>query len=143
MDVAKRFHEAFRSVAQEHTIKEIAAALHTHYQDGRDFDQFYRHIRACFSEKKSDERFDFCDVVLIMHLFGNYEPLYAQCELLGLSRPVIADHTSVLQSTIRKVNALRSEVQEAERQMQILTELSPSTSFSAPNFEKARFCGGG
>lgn len=140
MDIRDKYQLAIRDVLKDHTIKEIALTLYEVYGDRRPYQTFYAEVKSKFSAD-TRTRFDFCDVVIIMLLFGNYEPLYATCELLGLERPQVADSSALLQANIRELNKLRSLARDAEQRISLLSGQA-RLSYLPPDLSNARFAAG-
>lgn len=136
--------EAFRAVLQDRSIMQIACDLYEVYGETRPFDTFYRELKSKFS-KDTRTRFDFCDVLVICLLYGQFEPIYKSCELLGLERPRIADTTALLQAEMREFNESRARYQRAKRRVKLLTQESPTIGYVPPDITRARFAvvGGG
>lgn len=139
MDADKIFNQAMRELAAHAGVdqKQIAARLYEIYGLKGSFDAWHSHVRKCFSND-SRERFDFCDVFVLMHEYQNFAPLFAMCDLLKLSRPELLSNEEQIRSQLEKLDALAASLEEAKRELDQLQAISTNRVTDTP-IRLARF----
>ncbi len=114
---------ALREVA---SVKELALELYQLYELQSPVQSWIAHMGACFNPEKP-EFFHWCDIVAMMKITGNYEPLFFVCDELGLSHPDPVDPKAEADQLQFSIKQLEREIAEKRERLDLLGKRAGNT----------------